>query len=584
MQRPGDPGITRRQFIQASAAAVAGLAAYGCAPTLTPAGERSDPSVLPLSRSAQATVRLGRVGSPTSSVAPTAQGTSGGGSGGTGSTIAHAALSVGDHNFNVVPMLAERLPSIDDGTWVVNPNGTMQVTWHLRKNVKWHDGHPFTARDVRFSWEFANDRSLPLERNPFATNVTAMDLPDEHTVVMHWAAPNRYAHFITTTDFFIYPEHIVRPLWESGAGDQMFATPFFQEQFVGLGPYKVDRFNVDGTVVFKPFEDFFLGPPKIGTVVIHRADNTLGLVTLLLAEAVHINYGGTLEYTDAVTVQEQWEANGTGIVHFTPTGFERLFLRQSNPLFRDVRVRRALLHAIDREQIVKTFFQGKAPLAHTLLHPREMGYAAAEAAVTKYPFDPRLTLALFEAAGWQRGTDGVLANAAGERFEIKYRASLSDAGQVRVQGAIIDFWKDVGVRASIDNVSDAVAGDRRDRALYTGITGNHAGTTIQSLYRRWHSNQIPREENRYTGDNGAQWNNPEADRLLGQLESTIDPQATESILVQIAKVFSDDLPALPLFYALDGVAIHKNLTNAYPRPINSGPMMQEWQVHRWEWS
>src|SRR5665213_1713580 len=158
------------------------------------------------------------------------------------------------------------VPSVTDGTWIVSPDGTMKVTWRLRPNIKWHDGTPFTARDIRFSWELAQDNSLPLTKRPSATNITSIDVPDDLTAVMNWKIPNTYAHIFTPSDLYIYPEHIVRPLWESGAGEAMLSNDFFHGGFVGLGPYKVDSWTVDNSIVFSAFDDFFLGRPKIDTI------------------------------------------------------------------------------------------------------------------------------------------------------------------------------------------------------------------------------------------------------------------------------------------------------------------------------
>lgn len=572
--------VTRRRFIAGSAAAAAGLAAYGCVPGGPPSSPGGSTASSAPDRSTQAVVRIGYAGEEAGGV-PNLRGTP---SGGPTAGTCHAGLCGIDRNFGVVPLLAERLPSVDDGTWVLNSNGTMQVTWRLRRNAMWHDGRPFTSRDVKFSWEFNNDPSLPLVRNPIHTNVTAMDTPDDYTVVMHWSLLNKYANSITNSDMFVFPEHIVRPLWETRDPDQIFSQPFFQHQFVGLGPYTIEQWNIDDTIVLKAFPGYFMGPPRIGTIVIHRAESTLGLVTLLLSGTIQMNDAGNLGFTDGVTVQEQWDASGTGTVNNTPTGAERLLLPPDNPLFKDVRVRRAMLHAIDRDQLNATFFQGRAIVANHILHPKELGAEAAERTITRYPFDPRRALALFEEAGWRRGSDGVLTNSDGQRFEILYRALVDDAEQVRIQGAVADFWREVGVRATFDNVPTRVHRDPRTSGTYQGVTATHSGGTVAGLFRRWHSSYAPREETRFIGDNSARWSNPEADRLLEQLEGTIDQPETERLLGQFAKVFTDDLPTLPLFYNIDVVAIHQNLKNAWPRPNSSGPNSSIWGCYQWEWA
>ncbi len=573
--------VTRRQFIGGSAAAFAGLATFGCAPGSTPGPSSSGGLIVATDRSAFATVNVATTGVAkgitdvegiTHHHQPEIR------------SICHCPLTQYDHDFNVIPVLAERVPSISDGTWVVNNDGTMTMTWRLRKDVKWHDGQPFTSKDVRFSWEFANDRSLPTVRRPIHSNVTSMDLPDDHTVVMHWRVTNNQAHIMTLSDIFIYPEHIVRPLWESGEGDRIFSNGFFLHEFVGLGPYKLDRWNPDETLVYKPFDDFFLGRPKIGTIVMHQVESSEAILTRLLAGTVQMAAPYGLTFEDGTIVQERWEASGDGKVYFTPVSLQRLIVKPDNPLFRDTRVRQALLMAIDREEINATFFKEQAQIAHSLLHPSEPGFRAADAQIVKYAFDPRRGLALMEQAGWQRGSDGVLANAAGDRFEISYRVLASDREQQRIQGAVANYWSDIGIRTNLESVAETVSSNAQERAAFRGVTQQGGGTSVGTLFRRWHSQYIPKADNRYIGDNLAGWANPQADATLERLERSFTLSETEDLLVQLAKTFAEDMPALPLYYNPEPVAIHRDLRNARPRPNSSGQHSSTWSAYQWEWA
>ena len=108
-------------------------------------------------------------------------------------------------------------------------------------------------------------------------------------------------------------------------------------------------------------------------------------------------------------------------------------------------------------------------------------------------------------------------------------------------------------------------------------------TNLASLWRRWHSSQIPREATRFIGDNEAEWNNPAADRLLDSVNGTVDLRQMEPHLVDLAKVFSDDLPVLPIYFTVEPVAIHKSLRNARPRPNSSGDHTITWDAYQWEW-
>jgi peptide/nickel transport system substrate-binding protein len=499
--------------------------------------------------------------------------------------VVHSSLSIIDHDSRVQPMLAERLPSVDDGTWVINPDGSMRLTWQLRRNAKWHDGRPFTAKDVLFSWEFAEDRAIPINRTAVQDGVRSIDTPDDYTVVMHWKGSNNLAHVVTRTDLQIYPDHIVRPLWEAGNVDAMLAHPYFHEEFVGLGPYRIDRWGSDGTITFKRFEDFFLGTPKIGTIVHHTVASGQGVLTALLAGTIHRTSRNGLSFEDGLIAKDQWEAKGEGTVYFVPVGCRRLLLPpDSQPLFSDVRVRRALLMAIDREQLINTLVSGQAQVANIPISPNEPGFAVADAAATKYAFDPRGAIALMEQAGWRRGTDGVLANAAGERFELPFRVPAGDGEQVQLQSAVAGFWSEIGVRVRVDNAADAQLRDRQERETFPGVGMVDSGPTVATLSRRWHSKQVPNAANRYVGDNVAHWNNPQADSILEQLDNTFRPVDSERLLVDFAKLYSEEMPALTLYYTPEATAAHKFLQGARPRPSGSGQNTWNWSCYMWEWT
>jgi peptide/nickel transport system substrate-binding protein len=567
-----------RPFLVLLAAGLVGLAA--CMPG-QPAGS-GQPGGQVADRSASATVHLGAFGEPQG-----LSGVEGAGAGGGGDlgVVAGSALTLVDHDANLIPMLAERIPSLDDGTWVVNPDGTMRLTWHLRRNAKWHDGHPFTTKDVLFSWQFSNDPSLPLRGSPFAEHVTAIEVIDDYTFVAHWKVWNNQAQYMTTTELRIHPAHIVRPLWETQDMQSVLAHPYFHQEFVGLGPYRIERWESDGTIVFKRFDDFFLGPPKIGTLVHHPAGNSTGVLTMLLAGTIHRTSRDGLGFDEGIVARDEWEAKGEGIIYFVPVGFRRINLNVlTQPLFRDVRIRRALLMAIDREQLTKILFDGTAPIAHVPLAPGEPGYAATDRAATKYPLDPRGALALFEQAGWRRGPDGALANAAGERFEFPFRVPVADNEELRIQGAVAGFWKDIGVSTRIENATQQQLRDREWQHTFPGASTTDAGPTLNSLSRRWHSSTIPRAENRYAGSNSAYWSNPNGDRILRQLDNTFRLQDMDPVLADFARVWTDDLPALPLYYTPEVTAAYKYLTGARPRPGGSGQNTWNWSCFKWEWT
>src|SRR6266508_4542752 len=354
---------------------------------------------------------------------------------------------------------------------------------------------------LQFSWEFNNDPAIPAGRTAALMGINAIDTPDYYTAIFHWKVTTNQGNLIARNDFHIHPEHIVRPLWEAHEIDPLLAHPFFHEGFVGLGPYKIDRWTDDGTVTIKRFDDFFLGTPKIGTMVHHTTSNALGVLTLLLAGQIHRTSRNGLGFEEGLIAKDQWEAKGEGTVFFEPVG-------------------------------------------------------------------------------WRRGTDGVLANAAGERFEIPFMVPAGDNEQVQLQTALAGFWSEIGIRTRIENATDAQLRDRQFRETFPGTSMTDSGPTIASLPRRWGSSQIPNAENRYVGDNPAHWSNAQADRIFERMDNTFRPQDMEPLLVEFAQVYSEEMPALTLFYTPEVTATHKYLKGARPRPAGSGQNTWNWSAYQ----
>ena len=109
-------------------------------------------------------------------------------------SIPHDLLSVQDDKGNWIPRLAAGQISTDNGTWVLNPDGSMDTTWKLRPNVKWHDGTPFTADDLRFTFDVFKDPDVPNSVGAAIGLMESASVTDPQTFVIHWKAPFIYAN------------------------------------------------------------------------------------------------------------------------------------------------------------------------------------------------------------------------------------------------------------------------------------------------------------------------------------------------------------------------------------------------------
>jgi len=126
--------------------------------------------------------------------------------------------------------------------------------------------------------------------------------------------------------------------------------------------------------------------------------------------------------------------------------------------------------------------------------------------------------------------------------------------------------------------------DLEEQGTYPGVLEFHGTTTVDALFRRFHSTQIPRPETKFAGDNNTGWNEPRADRLLEELQRTLEADARRSLVAQFGTLVSQELPTLPLYYVAEPVAVAKGLQAARPRPMGSNQYNTTWNAFMWEWA
>jgi ABC-type transport system substrate-binding protein len=155
-----------------------------------------------------------------------------------------AGLTAPDGQGMLMPVLAESVPSLENGLWQVFPDGRMETTWRLRPGLRWHDGAPFTADDVVFTGKLARDPELPMFRHPGIPLVESIEAVDPATVRVRWKQP-----YITADSLFApspgislvtipLPQHILEaPYLEGGRG--ILVNPYWSEGFVGMGPFRL---------------------------------------------------------------------------------------------------------------------------------------------------------------------------------------------------------------------------------------------------------------------------------------------------------------------------------------------------------
>lgn len=497
-------------------------------------------------------------------------------------TAMHDWLTMITNNGQVVPRLATEVISQERGTWRILPDGRMETTWKLRQGVTWHDGQPFTARDVVFGWQVQRDPNIPFSNPRIPRMIDRMEAPDDYTVIWYWSQIFPFANAMEAKDLEVYPAHILGPEYAKGDPTTFLGHPFWTSGFVGLGPFSMDEY-VDGShIVLRAYEKYYGGRAKVDRIEVRIYSDGNVVIAAFLGGEIDIfpSQSSLLRLEVLRTLDEAWKANGGGRLVYNHAGqFNRASVNLRNPFIggdANVRVRHALLHAMDRPGLVDVLtFNGK--IADVWEPPTARHFDIIMANAPRYPYDPQRARAIFEEAGWRGGPDGRLRNAAGQTLDLQYRGT--DANQISIVGA---SWRAVGVNVEESVTSRAQAQDIRFAAEIPGVEGTGGGSGPTTMERNFSTKQIPSEENRFTGGNTSRYIKPAVDQLIDRFWVTIDQQEQWRIEGEIARQVLTDLPIFPLYWDSKAAPVRDRLVGIHEFDGTYTGLYETWNVTEWD--
>lgn len=482
--------------------------------------------------------------------------------------IAHDQLTWENESFEFVPQLATELPSVERGTWKINPDGTMETTWKLRANVKWHDGTPFTAQDLVFSHRLHTDDTLKhdtLVRARLMESATALD---PYTLVVRWSRTVVDAH--KGPSLRPFPKHLLESLYQ-GDREAFHLSPFWHREFVGLGAYRIARWEDGVGVEFAPFDAYYLGKPPLDGIVVKYIQDPGAMLANIIAGAVDVVEPPSVDLEAAADQKQRWEGTGNQVLVLPGRGLKWLrpqyrsdytMLRNgmTNPL-----VRKGLTHALDRQTLADAFGQGFLRPADSWMHPEDAFRPAVESAIPKYPYDPTRAQQLLAEAGWtSRGSDGVLVHQSGERFTARLSVRPT-TGADKDAAVIRDFWKAVGVDLDLYFMSRALSDDREHLSTQPFLNLSSNSPNLQK-FEVLHSKNIASPANRWNGSNNHGYSNPRADGLMDLLDVTIETSRRVPIIRDLLQEVMGEAAFIPLYhpanplFLLSGVRFHTRAT------------------------
>jgi peptide/nickel transport system substrate-binding protein len=469
--------------------------------------------------------------------------------------VFNAALVYLDHQGLPQPFLAAALPELSTDTWTVQPDGRMKTTYHLKPNLAWHDGQPLTGEDFAFAWRVYATPDFGVSESPGFRSIEEVVTPDPLTVQIRWRETYQAAGQVYL-ELPPLPRHVLeQPYLERRAATDFISLPFWTSEYVGAGPWKLDRREPGAFFEGSGFDRFVFGPPRIDRIrVIYQPDSNTAVATLLSGEA-HYSVEALLHGEEGATLEQGWAANKAGIVLWgtdIPKGQEiqlRPEFAVPIQLATDARVRQALAFAIDRVTLTDVVTAGRGLLREIFTHPHAPYYDQLLGAVpTRYGYDPRRAEQLLQEAGFTRNADSGWMTPDGGRFGLE-QWYLSGATNERDSAILIDSFRRLGIDAS-SNEWGIQRTSQEERAKTSGLFGGNIGV----LPDKYHTRNIARPENRWTGTNRFGFSSPEMDRIVDSYATSLDRTERIQRIAAMERLAMEQLPAIPTYWTAVVVA------------------------------
>jgi len=354
-------------------------------------------------------------------------------------------------------------------------------------------------------------------------------------------------------------------------------SPFWtSEEYVSAGPYRERERDLGVGVTLAANPDFFLGKPHIDTVRLEIVLDKNAIIARLLSGAIDFSEDITPE--QAAVLREQWQGGGVVYVSFYAVQSVRPQFRDVHnhqPALRDVRVRRAMMHAIDRDAIAAAMTSGLSTAADTYYSRENRLYPRIEQAIARYPYDVRRAEALLVEAGWSRGADSMLRNATGRRFDLECTGS---AARFATCVPVIDYWKRIGIDGRA--VPLPQVRDPELTASFPGVQidgGMPGPTNVVTMS----SVEVPTPVNRWSGRNAGSYVNPELDDLLFRLGTSLNGTERDDLMVAVERVMTLELPKGAIFYATPVAAGASHVKGIKGYGVGGTP---SYTYNGWEWT
>lgn len=454
----------------------------------------------------------------------------------------------------MVAWLAEDIPTLANGGV---SEDLKTITWKIRPGILWSDGTAFTAADVVFTWEYCTHPEGGCAQAAAFQGVTSVEALDDLTVRISFseAKPNPYLPFVGAQSPIIQ-----KAQFENCMGAR--APECTDQNFnpVGTGPFKVVEFRTNDVITLEANPNYRdPAKPRFATMTFKGGGDAAAAGRAVL-ETGEFDYAWNLQLAPDViagmaragrgvpvsafgTLVERIEMNMTNPSPSLPEG-ERSTTKHPHPILSDMRVRKALSMAIDREILVEIGY-GQAGRPTCNLVPAPAHYASPN--TDCFEQDVEGAKALLEEAGWTVGAGGVREKD-GMRLSLLYQTSTNAVRQ-DFQALIKQWWEEIGVEVELKNINASVffGGDPGSpdtfQKFYADVemyANNFNGTDPETYLSAYTCNKIPRPETQWQGENINRFCDPEYEAVLAELSRTGDLAKRSELAIRLNEMLTKD--------------------------------------------
>jgi peptide/nickel transport system substrate-binding protein len=491
------------------------------------------------------------------------------------SGLFHPLLYFTDYDRNVIFVVYDRLVVVDQeqnfkpklaGSYEFSED-ERTITFHLRPGVKWHDGKPFTAGDVAFTYQATASGDYPNDTPDFATHlegyeeyhngsadsVRGIRVIDDNTISFTFSSV-----YAGTLAYFADRPVLAKHIWENAPISTWNEATSLLQNPVGTGPFKFSEYVPDQYVSLVRNPDYFDGAPRIDQFI-YKVSNRDTAQAELISGELDIAELSSFNPSDL----KLYEDNKITIVEHVGSGAQYATLDYNDPRLADVRVRQALLYAVDRKAIIDRLLYGHGIVLNTLLHPESYVYPDD---LEPYAYNPEKAKALLAEAGWKDSDGDGIVEKGGQKFILTLNYPTGNRTRELSAPVLQQYWRDIGIETEL-----ILADFNSTLAILQNSATEYDAMLMGATFRvdSYDTNHWwERFEDSHEKD------------IVTRMNGTLDPASRGPLIQEWAKFHNEKVIRLWLYIPNIGYAVSPAVLNygAYPyEPFNN---IQNWEIRR----